>query len=41
MFKNYFKTAWRNLTRTIGYSMLNVLALVIGMTVALLIGLRK
>ncbi len=39
MFKNYFKTAWRNLTRTIGYSTLNVLGLAIGMAVALLIGL--
>jgi len=39
MFKNYFKTAWRNITRTIGYSILNVLGLAIGMAVALLIGL--
>ncbi|MEO6231929.1 MAG: ABC transporter permease [Ferruginibacter sp.] len=39
MLRNYFKTAWRNLTRTIGYSMLNVLGLAIGMAVALLIGL--
>lgn len=39
MFKNYFKTAWRNLTRTIGYSTLNILGLAIGMAVALLIGL--
>ncbi len=39
MFKNYFKTAWRNLTRTIGYSTLNVLGLATGMAVALLIGL--
>ncbi|HEY6974948.1 MAG TPA: ABC transporter permease [Chitinophagaceae bacterium] len=39
MFKNYFKTAWRNIVRTIGYSTLNVLGLAIGMAVALLIGL--
>lgn len=39
MFRNYFKTAWRNLTRTIGYSILNVTGLAIGMAVALLIGL--
>lgn len=39
MLKNYFKTAWRNITRSIGYSALNVLGLAIGMAVALLIGL--
>ncbi len=39
MFKNYFKTAWRNITRTIGYSTLNILGLATGMAVALLIGL--
>ena len=39
MLKNYFKTAWRNITRTIGYSTLNVLGLATGMAVALLIGL--
>lgn len=39
MFKNYFKTAWRNITRSFGYSTLNILGLAIGMTVALLIGL--
>ena len=39
MFKNYFKTAWRNIIRTIGYSLLNVTGLAIGMAVALLIGL--
>jgi ABC-type antimicrobial peptide transport system permease subunit len=37
--KNYFKTAWRNIIRTIGYSTLNVLGLATGMAVALLIGL--
>ncbi|MEO9022017.1 MAG: ABC transporter permease [Ginsengibacter sp.] len=39
MFRNYFKTAWRNITRTLGYSSLNILGLAIGMAVALLIGL--
>src|SRR3954454_15786264 len=39
MFENYFKTAWRNITRTVGYSTLNVAGLAIGMAVALLIGL--
>jgi ABC-type antimicrobial peptide transport system permease subunit len=39
VFRNYFKTAWRNLIRTIGYSTLNVLGLATGMAVALLIGL--
>jgi ABC-type antimicrobial peptide transport system permease subunit len=39
MFKNYFKTAWRNIVRTIGYSTLNVIGLATGMAVALLIGL--
>jgi ABC-type antimicrobial peptide transport system permease subunit len=39
MFLNYFKTAWRNITRTLGYSSLNILGLAIGMAVALLIGL--
>ena len=39
MIKNYFKTAWRNITRTIGYSALNISGLATGMAVALLIGL--
>jgi len=39
MFKNYFKTAWRNIVRTIGYSVLNISGLATGMAVALLIGL--
>ena len=39
MFENYFKTAWRNIIRTIGYSILNISGLAIGMAVALLIGL--
>lgn len=39
MIKNYFKTAWRNITATVGYSTLNVAGLAIGMAIALLIGL--
>jgi ABC-type antimicrobial peptide transport system permease subunit len=39
MLKNYFKTAWRNIIRTIGYSSLNIFGLAIGMAVTLLIGL--
>ncbi|MHA4846104.1 ABC transporter permease [Flavitalea antarctica] len=39
MFRNYIKIAWRHLARTLGYSVLNILGLAIGMSVALLIGL--
>ncbi len=39
MFKNYLKTAWRNIIRTIGYSLLNIVGLAIGMAVTLMIGL--
>lgn len=39
MIKNYFITAWRNITRTLGYSALNISGLAIGMAVAMLIGL--
>lgn len=39
MIKNYLKTAWRNITGTIGYSFLNIAGLAIGMAIALLIGL--
>lgn len=39
MITNFFKVAWRNVTRTLGYSSLNVFGLAIGMAVALLIGL--
>jgi len=39
MFKNYFKTAWRNIIRSKGYSALHVLGLATGMAVALIIGL--
>ncbi len=39
MLKNYFKTAWRNISRNKIFSALNILGLAIGMGVALLIGL--
>lgn len=39
MFKNYFKTAWRNIMRGRSYSALNILGLATGMAVALIIGL--
>jgi putative ABC transport system permease protein len=39
MFKNYFKTAWRNLQKNKAYSALNILGLATGMAVALIIGL--
>jgi putative ABC transport system permease protein len=39
MFRNYFKTAWRNLIRNKAYSALNILGLAVGMGIALLIGL--
>src|SRR5690242_11827936 len=39
MFKYYFKTAWRNIIRNKGYSLMNILGLATGMAVALLIGL--
>src|ERR1051326_8159186 len=39
MFRNYFKTAWRNLINNKVYSLLNILGLATGMAVALLIGL--
>src|SRR5271156_2578579 len=37
MFKNYFKIAFRNLTRRKGYALLNILGLAIGVTCCLLI----
>ena len=37
MFKNYFKTAWRNLMRNKFYSFINIAGLTIGLTVGLLI----
>lgn len=39
MFRNYLKTAWRNILKNKGYTTLNVVGLGIGMGVALLIGL--
>jgi putative ABC transport system permease protein len=40
MLRNYFKTTWRNMTRTSGRIAINILGLAIGMSVALIIGLR-
>jgi putative ABC transport system permease protein len=37
MFKNYLKTAWRNLTNTKFYSALNIVGLTIGLAVGMLI----
>ncbi len=39
MLLSYFKTAWRNIIRSKGYSILNILGLATGMAVTLLIGL--
>lgn len=39
MLKNYFRTAWRNLTRNKGYSAINIGGLAAGMAVAIAIGL--
>lgn len=39
MFRNYFKTAWRNLKKSKGYSLINILGLSFGLTVSILIGL--
>lgn len=39
MLRNYFKTTWRNLVRSKGYSAINIGGLAAGMTVALAIGL--
>src|SRR5688572_33251228 len=39
MIKNYFKIAWRNLTKSTGYSAINIGGLAVGMAVAMLIGL--
>src|SRR5689334_1875692 len=38
MIKNYFKTAWRNITRSRTFTILNVSGLAIGVVVCLLIG---
>jgi putative ABC transport system permease protein len=37
MFKNYFKTAWRNLLRNKFYSVLNIAGLTVGLTIGILI----
>lgn len=39
MFKNYFKTAWRNLGKDKMHSFINVIGLSLGMAVSMLIGL--
>ncbi|HUZ60801.1 MAG TPA: ABC transporter permease [Hanamia sp.] len=39
MIKNYFKIAWRNITRNKTYSFLNIFGLATGMAVAMIIGL--
>jgi putative ABC transport system permease protein len=39
MIKNYFKTAWRNLIKSKGYSAINIGGLAVGMAVAMMIGL--
>ena len=39
MIKNYFKIAWRNLSKNKGYSAINIGGLSVGMAVAMLIGL--
>jgi putative ABC transport system permease protein len=39
MFKNYFKTAWRNIVKNKIYSVINILGLATGMAVAMIIGL--
>jgi putative ABC transport system permease protein len=39
MFKNYFKTAWRNLVKDKAHSFINIAGLALGMSVAILIGL--
>jgi hypothetical protein len=39
MFKNYFKTAWRNLVKNKLHSFINIAGLSIGMAVTLIIGL--
>src|SRR5256885_9994783 len=39
MFKNYFKTAWRNLLRYKGFTFINILSLTIGIAGCLVIAL--
>ncbi len=40
MFRNYFKTAWRNLFRQRTYSLFNLLGLSLGISCALLLTLH-
>ncbi len=37
MFKNYFKTAWRNLVKNKSFSLINIMGLTIGITVCMMI----
>ncbi len=37
MFKNYFKIAWRNLTRNKGYATINIVGLAVGIAVCMMI----
>src|SRR5574338_585258 len=37
MFKNYFKTAWRNLWKRKAYSIINIIGLAIGMAACIII----
>ena len=39
MFRNYFKTAWRNIIKSKAHSLINIAGLSVGMAVAMLIGL--
>ena len=39
MFKNYFKSSWRNIVKNKTYSVINILGLATGMAVAMIIGL--
>src|SRR5258708_3512127 len=39
MFRNYLKTAWRNIVNSKAYTAINILGLSAGMAVALIIGL--
>jgi putative ABC transport system permease protein len=39
MLQNYFKISWRNLHKNLGYSLINIGGLAVGMCIAILIGL--
>lgn len=39
MIKNYFKTAWRNISKSKMHAFINIAGLSLGMAVAILIGL--